>query len=213
MANARCRYGPLPCKLPAVLDVFIVSEDRQSSCIVIRDIANGFVMSAVRLMLVASLLLRLAHSETCEPLSDPICFQELPQLAHNWTSFSLTNDSQTTTDVRNRLDEWARLSAISSCWSHASGFLCDLYKPECDSQTGHIRLPCKERCVEMKKYCDDVVERHESWPSFTDCSLFPTCDNASASTVSKQVSLDKRSNNRDLRVVDKLIVVSWENSC
>ena len=148
-------------------------------------------------MLLASLLVRLGYSKTCERLSDPVCFPGLPTLAYNWTAFSLADDSLTTDDVRDRLDQWYGLSAVPSCWNHAANFLCKLYKPECDNQTGSVRLPCRERCLEMKEYCG-VVEQTRPWPTFTNCSLFPSCGNVSASKVSKQIGLDKRCNKRDL---------------
>lgn len=127
-------------------------------------------------MVVASLLLPVVASRSCERLEDPTCFTNWPAQPHNWTTYSLTNDSRNANDVRRRLDEWSPLEAIPSCWPYAAEFLCRLYKPECDQATGLARLPCHELCVATKQHCA-VVEQLRSWPSFTDCSRFPTCAN------------------------------------
>lgn len=131
-------------------------------------------------MLVASLLVPPGSFHVCEHLSDPVCFSGWPELRHNWTTFLLTDDSTTSGDVRRRLDEWSQLRTIASCWPYAAEFLCSLYKPECDRETGSVRRPCNELCVATKRHCA-VVEQFRSWPSFTDCSLFPACGNVSTS--------------------------------
>lgn len=125
-------------------------------------------------------------SYPCVPVTTTTCLGSSLTFTH--TSKIFANDSATMAEVQEKLALWYGLQAAPECWAVVQPYLCSVYMPKCDNETGEVELPSKELCQRTRTPCK-IVERYKGWPDFLDCSNWYFEENCQ---VSSTIHLDQQ---------------------
>nr|UJU85544.1 frizzled-1-like protein [Procambarus clarkii] len=108
-------------------------------------------------------------SSTCEPISVPMCINELP---YNATCMPNIFDHTTQDEARFELRKY-RLMLEHGCSSALRELACSVYLPACTA-SGQVLLPCRSLCLAAWADCESTMNLHDmSWPQELDCDKFP----------------------------------------
>ncbi|ESO85352.1 hypothetical protein LOTGIDRAFT_195892, partial [Lottia gigantea] len=108
------------------------------------------------------------QNETCIPLTTNMCLGAT--LPIKFTSLTFAADSSSLDEVYEKLRLWSGLQNAPQCWQVIQPFLCSVYLPKCDNETGKTELPSRELCERTREPCQIVKSFHDgSWPEFLRC--------------------------------------------